>query len=885
MAPTGSKNTISSAHLSTLAESGIAQEIAERLGWYSAGPVELIKIQKRKDIRCGGIVMPFGDGFCRVRLDEPLNGAKYIQEAGTAMRLYLPNLPALTEVLPNGMDRPIYVTEGEKKAVCACLHGLPCIGIGGVWSWKDADGMLPDWKRVGIAGRRFVLVGDSDLAGRPKESNANDGLPKLADALLERGAEEARVVVLPGPSYGDPGGKVGLDDYLVGLGHSVEEFLALVEKAAPWTPKTPEAARAWATPKIDGAANAIRGGADPAKELEKILPVLGTLWAADESAAKMAAVQLAQADRNGRGTLTKAFITGMAKQTAAQQREHPKIFESMTVGQAWADALMEHHSLQLPSGFYSLNGEVWTNTAEGPAPASTGPVYVSRLLADLDTGIYRREIRFRARKEWRKIAPRISQVEDAKELRQFLDTGLPSDHRMIHTTMHYLTAMATNALPLAHTTSIVGQRKSEDHNFIVLPSGAWGVEGPLAQAPVEYAADSTPANLDRISPLPDGSRAEASNVLKLLLHCADPAVTWVMAGWYAAALLAPSMRRAWGEFPLLNVYGGKGSGKSSLLQAFSLTFAANADLGSAKRPPFSLIKEMSSTNMFPLILDEYRIYEINQKDLGNLHHLLRQALKGGRESRGRPSLTTQDYFLIAPIVLSGESTLEDGAIRDRAIMVPVSAASVVGYPEAKNAYANLLALGEDCLRRTAGWLWSEALKTEVSREELWTRDAELREMHPTLSERNRHGLTIALHGAAWLAELLGLGNVPEKSVCDRAAAPAREEEGPLAGFIRYLEIQAATPLDKRETAMQLVGDNLFIHQAQAVAGFAEAARRRGEPWLGRDSLLRELVEHSAKTGAWHRLNGQPAKCIVLDAPMLEDKYGIPTGAWSSDQVF
>jgi hypothetical protein len=146
---------------------------------------------------------------------------------------------------------PLFVTEGSKKADCAAVHGLCCVALLGVWSWRGTNTAggktaLPDWADVALNGRRVILAYDGDVQ---RKEPVRAAMHALAKYLAIKGA---RIEYLHLPDTGT--GKVGLDDYLIG--HTVEELWALVQPIAP--PPQPPAAEP-TPPKaplgsIDGAA-------------------------------------------------------------------------------------------------------------------------------------------------------------------------------------------------------------------------------------------------------------------------------------------------------------------------------------------------------------------------------------------------------------------------------------------------------------------------------------------------------------------------------------------------------------------------------------------------------------------------------------------------------
>jgi hypothetical protein len=64
--------------------------------------------------------------YIRIKIDKPpvINGkpAKYLSPKGSSNRLYIP--PGV-EVVLKDTSKPLYLTEGEKKALKAWQEGLP----------------------------------------------------------------------------------------------------------------------------------------------------------------------------------------------------------------------------------------------------------------------------------------------------------------------------------------------------------------------------------------------------------------------------------------------------------------------------------------------------------------------------------------------------------------------------------------------------------------------------------------------------------------------------------------------------------------------------------------------------------------------------------------
>jgi len=248
-------------HLRDLRGSGLSDDAIAACGFYSeAEYVKLTQLLGRRLAkRCApALVFPFrgpngSNGYCRIKPDNPrkLKGkpVKYESPSGRKNEVFVP--PGTFAAIEDPAAT-LLITEGEKKSAKADQEGFPCLGLVGVFGWKDgrAERMLSllstmEWKR-----RPVFLVFDSDITDNP---NIQDAEARLAAQLLNHGAR-VRCVRLPD---GDNDAKVGLDDYLVS--HGPDAMQALLKDATEPDP-------------VDaGAAKVPANTLDPATEAKEIL--------------------------------------------------------------------------------------------------------------------------------------------------------------------------------------------------------------------------------------------------------------------------------------------------------------------------------------------------------------------------------------------------------------------------------------------------------------------------------------------------------------------------------------------------------------------------------------------------------------------------------------
>ncbi len=124
--------------------------------------------------------------------DADGHSIKYLQPKGAPARLYFV-AACLGEVLEG--EGPLWLVEGEKKALSVAQRGLPAVGFSGVEGWhlKGDRRLLADFDAIRLRGRIVELLPDGDYH---TNANVKRAVQRLGAALTMRGARP-RVVLLP----------------------------------------------------------------------------------------------------------------------------------------------------------------------------------------------------------------------------------------------------------------------------------------------------------------------------------------------------------------------------------------------------------------------------------------------------------------------------------------------------------------------------------------------------------------------------------------------------------------------------------------------------------------------------------------------------------------
>jgi len=233
--------------------------------------------------------------------------------------------------------------------------------------------------------------------------------------------------------------------------------------------------------------------------------------------------------------------------------------------------------------------------------------------------------------------------------------------------------------------SIAGRHNKE----VLMPGITINEEGPVENA------ENVVKNLNNnqfLSSMPSEwpSKEEHIKAAKAIFNhlpkINEPAIAGSLIGWNFALPWCDLIRsqKTWGGFPHLIAYGEAGSGKT---QTAKIAWALNGV--NSNHEPFSLpntrftrLNNYSSTNLIPMVMDEYRPEAWSGYHSRQIHEELRNVYNKNSSERGRANLTTKVYSLSAPIVLCGEDRPRDTTgLEERMIILNTNKDIVDGNSE------------------------------------------------------------------------------------------------------------------------------------------------------------------------------------------------------------
>lgn len=250
-----------------------------------------------------------------------------------------------------------------------------------------------------------------------------------------------------------------------------------------------------------------------------------------------------------------------------------------------------------------------------------------------------------------------------------------------------------------------------------------------------------------------------------LLGFNRPEVVADMVGWFTAAHYRSAYLNVMRQFPLLQVYGEAGSGKTQTVQLLAHLHWYDSDRISVKSAlactPFVLEVHASSSASAPLIIDEWKPRELKAAGpkFFKLKDILKNSYSGaeigekGTVNRGSENtLSVIKMQASAPIVFMGEALEAETAIIERSVLVPMSQAyqtrvrtacfnRLVSNPEALSAVGRMLV--EQAAFIDVKAMRREVLEIQTALAETVPRDSR---DQPRLAARTVYNRAVVVHG-------------------------------------------------------------------------------------------------------------------------------------------
>ena len=283
---------------------------------------------------------------------------------------------------------------------------------------------------------------------------------------------------------------------------------------------------------------------------------------------------------------------------------------------------------------------------------------------------------------------------------------------------------------------------------MVFVSGNWAIDsaGNSAEGIVQLEKyKSIKSSITECHPI---DREKLMALGSLLVSYNERDKTVPILAWAAGCFLKEHFRISGIKFPHLFLIGEAGSGKSTTLERVLLPiFSSDRIIAASQATAFTLMKEAASSNVIPLPIDEFKPSKIDKTRLAVLYNHFRDSYDGHDGIRGRADQSIVTYCLSAPLIVAGEESASEAAIRERTVELLFSKKDLQN--SIYRMAFNLLISQGDSLSRFGRTLLEKALGTSPDVARSWWQEG-MERINPELPSRIVNNLACCYAGLRFL---------------------------------------------------------------------------------------------------------------------------------------
>jgi hypothetical protein len=390
---------------------------------------------------------------------------------------------------------------------------------------------------------------------------------------------------------------------------------------------------------------------------------------------------------------------------------------------------------------------------------------------------------------------------------------------------------------------------------------------------------------------------KSAAVIEALTRFNEPYAVACLLGWFTSAFHRQIYHHLPdSQFPLLQIFGQSGAGKSSTVRALMRLYyylSQPVILPADSSTLHSIRTAVQSSASIPVVLEEFKPRQFGVGKYSGLLQILRSAYNAQTFAKGGMAEGLNTNFkdirmmgFAAPMAFIGEALEAETAVLERSISVPLSKGSLSGREKAHTLLGDqsavLASLGKELVRATF------AMDRDAFRERL---DAHCGEANKIAFKRNNHrvvfNLGVVLNGLGFLQEVIqhhfqsqfderfDALRIAALDISKHVAVTAMPEAAKVLNILAHISKTERLDSDcalKDGEDYLVNGDKLEINMRNCYWKYTAWLRRRGQAPLydNEDAFMHGLRNYSplvthASVGAKLKDDRHRARLHVLDS--------------------
>lgn len=395
------------------------------------------------------------------------------------------------------------------------------------------------------------------------------------------------------------------------------------------------------------------------------------------------------------------------------------------------------------------------------------------------------------------------------------------------------------ATPVSGVFTLKGKPYFVSDHETISAEGYWkGYDAPLAWLPSQK--EHPTVNLEH------EVTADDLKYLHQLPTINAPEAIWPMIGWYAGTIFKTWLKEQNVRFPVLNVTGTRGAGKTTIIQRILMPLFGQKDPKSydAGTTKFVTLALMGSTNCVPIAFSEFR-YE----SVANFIRYILLSYDTGHDPRGRADQTTVDYPLSAPYSIDGEDLIADPAAQERIVVAQLNPRTVEEGSTAYNAFQEFVE--RDIPTGFGGYYIRKALQAIQDGSALKTlkeaKSAVIRAFPKKMPDRVRNNHVVAYFGILMFCRAVGMAEPQPDVLAKSIGAVCNVDTGRSRSLVDEFVEAVANAVNQGNTqyfkwSWDSKNHILYFQMTPTHNWWITTRRMSGRGGLERDAIRAQLKE-------------------------------------------
>ena len=232
-----------------------------------------------------------------------------------------------------------------------------------------------------------------------------------------------------------------------------------------------------------------------------------------------------------------------------------------------------------------------------------------------------------------------------------------------------------NSIPRKELVKMTGLYKVDGQYYCICQRGEIISEkGLIDDFSLVYDSQLIDRSIKEITEINYDEWKESVNAIPMILKLNERANTLALTSYMLSSVFREYFYEERGAFSVFQVTGLKGSGKSTIVKALMMMVCGHNKPLNAKISRFVLTANLSMSNAFLLVMDEYKASDLKYQN-GDLMYLAKCSYDSSKDEKGKATQDVNRYYYHRPMLIAGENKVygeDSDAVKERAGIITLT---------------------------------------------------------------------------------------------------------------------------------------------------------------------------------------------------------------------